>query len=449
MTPRAKYDRRVAYELLTRLEQRFQGDKFEDICEGIYAVGWPLMLNEYVIPKMLETGRIDRDEAAALDVIRRNRQTRPSEDDEETWADIYELLLCYYPVHMPGFWNECVYRGQAEDWPLVPTLFRGDPAPQELERRLDRTFAFIEALCRDDSGLRERAESGDSNRFLELIAVAQHYGFPTHLLDFTRDIRIAAYFACTGAKQGGTGSILILHLPQYRSLEGIEGSPYGGQVTESAPNSRIARQNGMFIAGHEALIFSDPRTELLERYRFLHATEFSPVGGFDTKTLLDTSTADPLAAVAKSTGPAPLNPSAKLSAAFERFREHAHTLAGRRFRHMGEREYALTCAYTVKPLLTDDTPWIDRRIALFFVEMQTEMGQRDDLRDWFKFPQLARHAFEDYLAAKGEIETRLVAGVRPYLWCCNEVETPIVEEIVDRRIAELAADLNSDGASDT
>jgi hypothetical protein len=44
----------------------------------------------------------------------------------------------------------------------------------------------------------------------------------------------------------------------------------------------------MFIAGHEALIFSDPRTDLLERYRLRHAAEFSPVGGFNTKTLLDT-----------------------------------------------------------------------------------------------------------------------------------------------------------------
>jgi hypothetical protein len=447
MTSLTKYDRRAAYELLTSLEQRFQGDKFEDICDGIYSVGWPLMLNEHVLPKMLQTGRIDRVEAAALDVIRRNKQTRPTEADEETWADIYELLLCYYPVHVPGSWNERVYRGQAEDWPLVPTLFRGDPAPQELERRLDRTFAFIEALCKDDSGMRTRAESGDPNRFLELIAVAQHYGLPTHLLDFTRDIRIAAYFACTGAKRGGTGSFLILHLPVYRGLEGVEGSPYGAQVTESAPNPRIARQNGMFIAGHEALIFSDPRTDLLERYRFRHAAEFSPVGGFDTKTLLDTSTADPLAAVAKNMGPAPSNPSAELSAAFERFREHAHALAGRGFRHMGEREYTLTCAYTVKPLLNDDTPWIDRRIAIFLVEMQTEIGQRDDLRDWFKFPQLARQAFERFLAAKGDIETRLAAGIQLYLWRCNEEETPIVKEIVDRRIAKLAADLNS-GASD-
>src|SRR5262245_55731565 len=98
MTSPAKYDRRTAYELLTRLEQRFQGDKFEDICDGIHSVGWPLMLNEYVIPKMLQTGRIDKAEAAALDVIRRNKQPRPTEADEETWADIHELLLCYYPV---------------------------------------------------------------------------------------------------------------------------------------------------------------------------------------------------------------------------------------------------------------------------------------------------------------------------------------------------------------
>jgi hypothetical protein len=184
---------------------------------------------------------------------------------------------------------------------------------------------------------------------------------------------------------------------------------------------------------------------LLERYRFRHAAEFSPVGGFDTKTLLDTSTADPLAELANSVGPAPRNPSARISAAFERFREHTHALAERRFRQMGGREYTLACAYAVKSLLTDDTPWIDRRIAAFFVNMQAEIGQRDDLRDWFKFPQLARQAFENYLAAHGELEARVVAGVQLYLTRGTDAEIKIVEAIVARRFDTLATDLNSDG----
>jgi hypothetical protein len=69
-------------------------------------VGWPLLWNEFVIPRLLETGRIDPAEAAALDVIRRSRRTRPSEEREKTWADIYEFLLCHYPGHVMSIANE-------------------------------------------------------------------------------------------------------------------------------------------------------------------------------------------------------------------------------------------------------------------------------------------------------------------------------------------------------
>src|SRR5262249_59270422 len=138
-----------------------------------------------------------------------------------------------------------------EDWPLVPTILRGNPSRAELDARLDRTFGFLEALVERDPELQAYAADADVNRFLELVAVAQHCGLPTDLLDFTTDIRSAAYFASTGAKPGGTGSILVLHLAQYERLEGPAGSPYGVRATRSAPNPRIARQHGLFIFGHD------------------------------------------------------------------------------------------------------------------------------------------------------------------------------------------------------
>ena len=403
LSSRSRYDRKTAYELLTTLELRFQNDNFHDFAPDQHCVTWGFLLNEYVIPLLLQTGRIDAAEAETLELIRRNRARRPTEEDAETWADIHELLLCYHSVHFARD-GQIVYRGQAEDWPLVSTLLRGDPSPDELDRRLSRTFAFIEALCKHDQGMKARGEADDPDPFLELIAVAQHYGLPTHLLDFTTDIRTAAYFASNNAKEGGIGSILILHMAQYKKLQGPPGSPYGSQVTASAPNPRIARQHGLFIAGHDKLIFSDPRTDLLERYLFRHRTPLSPVGGYDRKTLLDEGSADPLSVIAKNAGDAPKRPSRQLSASFERYREYIHALVKNRFSELGDAEFAHTCAYALRSLLTEDSPWIDRRIAELFITIEVELAKRDDLAYWFKFATLPRMAFEDYLSSSVSLE---------------------------------------------
>jgi hypothetical protein len=432
--------RRAAYELLTRLEHTFRSDRFEDIATGMHGVTWPFLWNEHAIPRLRQSGRITQAEADALMRIGAARARHPSSDDGQTWADIYELMLCLYPVHLrQDAGDGRVYRGQGQAWPLVPTLFRDAPDTEELLRRLNRTYAFIAALCRTDARARQAAESGDPQRFVHLVAVAQHYGLPTHLLDFTRDFRIAAFFACLDAGREGRGSILVLHLAQFRELEGVEGSPYGVCLTDSAPNPRIERQHGLFVAGHDALLFEDTRTDLLERHAFAHSGALAPTGGMDRATLLDASGRDPLAALARRSGAAPRRPSGALARAFDRFTRYATALHERRFKAMGAREYARVCAYAVKPALAPDASPTDVRIARFFAVLQAEIGERADLREWFKFPGLARHAFEAYLETPGEIEARLAAGLRPYLDRCNAAEQTIVRAIVDRHIEALAS----------
>src|SRR5262249_5443981 len=128
-------NRRAAYELLTTLELRLLGTDLTDISPDVHRVTWSFLLNEYVIPRLHETGRIDARERAALDALRHQRFGRPSDEDGETWADIHELMLCHYPVHMM-FDEQRAYRGQAEDWPLVPTILRGNPSRAELDARL-------------------------------------------------------------------------------------------------------------------------------------------------------------------------------------------------------------------------------------------------------------------------------------------------------------------------
>ena len=96
------------------------------------------------------------------------------------------------------------FRGQTEDWPLLSSLCRVpahgmDEARLKLER-FDHWF-------RNTPGLEELAANVHACE-----AVAQHYGLPTHLLDFTTEPKIAGFFASHGRRAEARGDSIILCL---------------------------------------------------------------------------------------------------------------------------------------------------------------------------------------------------------------------------------------------
>jgi hypothetical protein len=81
------------------------------------------------------------------------------------------------------------FRGQGKDWPLTATIDRyairpgiaEDYAMREFRRRVHHYVADVPQ--RDDD--------------LEWLALMQHYGAPTRLLDWTRSSEVAAFFAAS------------------------------------------------------------------------------------------------------------------------------------------------------------------------------------------------------------------------------------------------------------
>lgn len=150
---------------------------------------------------------------------------------EERFATAEELWERLSPARAPRRQSELIFRGQASAaWELVPIVLRepSRPAhgPNTAARQIVHELGLLKWFCEfcDQTGVRI---PGDSIEFrsralslnnqeaflrdvakwpnpdlLELMALAQHHGLPTRLLDWSRHAYSAVYFAAASAVRG-------------------------------------------------------------------------------------------------------------------------------------------------------------------------------------------------------------------------------------------------------
>jgi hypothetical protein len=225
--------------------------------------------SQWIWEHLSKARRIDDEQLdlaqAAVRFLERRRELQAQEPPH-----IYDIVWDYYWLELS---NDYLFRGQRDSrWRQVSSLLRSRPdgsAPdvQTLIDRVDETHAFLAVLAEREVELCGGPLDDDPR-----LAIAQHYGFSTPLLDYTRSFRVAAFFATYRAPStpsalgviyyfrhgreefGGESVLENIGIGSFRLLPAARISLGAVQTIEPRlpdRDNRIGRQSGVFIDGFE------------------------------------------------------------------------------------------------------------------------------------------------------------------------------------------------------
>jgi FRG domain len=145
-------------------------------------------------------------------------------------TEIFDLLV-----------NLVVFRGQAIEGNLLPSIARSDPTknPFAREKMINQQLKLLGAAMLP----------ADGQSHLDLLVLAQHFGLETRLLDWTTNPLVALWFACADRAKG---DVFVYALEADNHLEEDPYSSEAASLLETKVfqprfnNPRITAQQGWF-----------------------------------------------------------------------------------------------------------------------------------------------------------------------------------------------------------
>lgn len=149
-------------------------------------------------------------------------------------------------AEVSGQTETTIFRSQKRDWPLLPSICRNRNDKVLLRQERESITQFVEEA---PPTLQEIPASD-----WDWLVVAQHYGLPTRLLDWTSDPFTALWFALRDlADENDRPEVWVMNPLKEDVIEDLQGTrPFAGARTKAFQSKfnhpRVRAQNSWFTA---------------------------------------------------------------------------------------------------------------------------------------------------------------------------------------------------------